>query len=136
MTDPHDRQRDMIDGQAPEPLDDLDARLKAARARSTAKAPGGGLGSGSEGSLLGMAFRFGVELVSALAVGLGIGYFLDRWLGTSPWFMVVFFFLGAAAGMLNVYRATLLLGMGNSGTDDAAAPSEKEPDDTKSGDGR
>lgn len=113
----------MTEDRPPETLDELGARLKEVRARSEAGlsgrgAPKSGQGPGGEGSLLGLAFRFGVELVSALAVGLGIGYVLDRWLGTTPWFMVVFFFLGAAAGMLNVYRATLSLGMGETGTNE------------------
>jgi ATP synthase protein I len=45
-------------------------------------------------------------LVSGLLVGLAIGWGLDWWLGTRPWLLIVFFFLGAAAGILNVYRAT------------------------------
>ena len=57
----------------------------------------------SEG--LGMAVRIGVELVAGVGVGAGIGYFLDRWLGTGPWLLILFFFLGAAGGMMNVYRA-------------------------------
>ncbi|MCR9257020.1 MAG: AtpZ/AtpI family protein [Alphaproteobacteria bacterium] len=52
-----------------------------------------------------MAFRVGTELVSALMVGVGVGWLLDRWLGTKPWLLIVFFFLGAAAGVFNVYRA-------------------------------
>jgi len=87
-----------------DPLSDLDARLRAARERGLRKgepgAPSGGAGSG-----LGLGMRIGVEMVSALGVGLAIGWGLDRWLGTKPWLMVVFFFLGAAAGILNVYRA-------------------------------
>lgn len=56
------------------------------------------------GSALGLAFRVAVELVSALAVGLGIGWLLDFWLDTRPWLMIVFIVLGGAAGVLNVYR--------------------------------
>ncbi|MDA0676262.1 MAG: AtpZ/AtpI family protein [Proteobacteria bacterium] len=120
----------MTEGQTPEPLDDLGARLKAIRARSKAKSQGHGL-TGGEGNLLGMAFRFGVELVSALAVGLGIGYLLDRWLGTSPWMMVMFFFLGAAAGMLNVYRATLSLGMAGPGASQGEAETRSGKDEIR-----
>jgi ATP synthase protein I len=58
-----------------------------------------------------MAFRIGTELVAALGLGVGIGVMLDRWMGTAPWFLVVFFFLGAAAGALNVYRAASGIGM-------------------------
>jgi len=53
---------------------------------------------------LSLAVRIGAELVAALAVGVGIGLLLDSWLGTAPWMLVAFFVLGAAAGMLNVYR--------------------------------
>ena len=54
---------------------------------------------------MGLAFRVGVELVAGVAVGAAIGYGLDYWLGTKPWLMIVFFFLGAAGGMMNVFRA-------------------------------
>ena len=40
----------------------------------------------------------------ALVVGIGIGYWLDRWLGTWPWLFLVFFVMGSVAGVLNVYR--------------------------------
>ena len=53
---------------------------------------------------LGLAFRVSVELVSALAVGFGIGWLLDYWFETRPWLMLVFILLGGAAGILNVYR--------------------------------
>ena len=43
-------------------------------------------------------------------MGVGIGWALDRWLGTKPWLMIAFFVLGAAAGMMNVYRSVAGLG--------------------------
>lgn len=49
-------------------------------------------------------FRVGTELLSGVLVGAAIGYLLDRMLGTRPWLMVLFLFLGGAAGVLNVYR--------------------------------
>lgn len=60
---------------------------------------------------LGGAFRIGVEMVSALAMGVGIGLGLDWWLGTKPWFLVVFFLLGSAAAFLNVYRVAMGYGL-------------------------
>ena len=51
------------------------------------------------------ARRSQIHLAAGVAVGAGIGYFLDRWLGTGPWLLILFFFLGAAGGMMNVYRA-------------------------------
>ena len=57
------------------------------------------------GSFMGNAFKLGTELVAAVAVGTIIGFILDRWFDTKPWFIIIFFFLGAAAGILNVIRA-------------------------------
>ena len=54
---------------------------------------------------MGFGFRIAVELVAGIVVGALIGYFLDTVCGTKPLLMVVFFFLGAAAGVMNVYRA-------------------------------
>lgn len=58
----------------------------------------------SRGSGLSFALRIGVELVAALMVGVGIGLLLDHWLGTRPWMLLLFFVIGAAAGILNVFR--------------------------------
>ena len=58
-----------------------------------------------KGSFMGNAFKLGTELVAAVAVGTIIGFILDSWFGTKPWLIIIFFFLGAAAGMLNVIRA-------------------------------
>ena len=57
------------------------------------------------GSFMGNAFKLGTELVAAVGVGTIIGFILDSWFGTKPWLIIFFFFLGAAAGMLNVIRA-------------------------------
>ena len=56
-------------------------------------------------SFMGSAFKLGTELVAAVAVGTIIGFILDSWFDTKPWLIIIFFFLGAAAGMLNVIRA-------------------------------
>ena len=53
---------------------------------------------------IGLAFRVGVELLSAVAVGGAVGWGLDLWLDTRPWLMLVLLLLGGAAGILNVYR--------------------------------
>ena len=57
------------------------------------------------GSFMGSAFKLGTELVDAVAVGTIIGFILDTLFDTKPWLIIIFFFLGAAAGMLNVIRA-------------------------------
>ena len=99
----------MTERKPPHSLEELDARVREAQRRQAGgdRAPG----TGPEGgSALGMAWRVGLELVSALVVGVAIGYLLDRWLGTKPWLLILFFVLGAAAGMLNVYRTMSGLG--------------------------
>ena len=53
---------------------------------------------------MGNAFKLGTELVAAVVVGTIIGFILDNWFDTKPWLIIIFFFLGAAAGMLNVIR--------------------------------
>jgi ATP synthase protein I len=54
---------------------------------------------------LGIAFRFSTEMVAGVAVGGALGYGIDWLAGTKPVFLIVFFILGAAAGILNVVRA-------------------------------
>ena len=101
-------------------LRELDARLSRFRAQERGPAESEGAVPTSGMSGFGMAMRIGTELVAGLAVGVGIGYLLDRWLGTAPWLMVVFFFIGAAAGILNVYRSASGLG------DDAGTGARKD----------
>jgi ATP synthase protein I len=50
-------------------------------------------------------FRLSSELVAGVALGALIGWLLDRWLGISPWGLIVFLLLGFVAGILNVMRA-------------------------------
>lgn len=54
----------------------------------------------------------GVSLVAATAIGLAIGYGLDRVLGTSPWLTLMFTLFGIAAGFLNLFRDVGMLGRG------------------------
>ena len=56
-------------------------------------------------SFIGGAFKLGTELVSAVLVGTIIGFILDTWFDTKPWLIILFFFLGSAAGILNVIKA-------------------------------
>ena len=89
----------------PPPDSDFTARLKRLKQAMREKEPAVARGRQAPTTMLGIAFRIGVELVSALLVGAGIGWLLDRWLGTTPFLLLLFFFLGAAAGILNVFRA-------------------------------
>ena len=57
------------------------------------------------GSFMGTAFKLGTELVSAVLVGTIIGFILDTWFDTKPWLIILFFFFGSAAGILNVIKA-------------------------------
>ena len=60
--------------------------------------------SNKRGLFLGSAFRLGTELVAAVAVGTIIGFILDNWFDTKPWFIIIFFLIGVIAGILNVIR--------------------------------
>ena len=85
--------------------DGFERRLREARAKQGLDKPAGGsAGGGLPPGPWGIGFRAGVEVVSALVVGIAIGYGLDRWLGTWPWLFLLFFVAGSAAGVLNVYR--------------------------------
>lgn len=56
------------------------------------------------GNSLGLAFRLSTELVSGIVVGGVMGWSIDKWLGTKPWFLLIFFILGIAAGIINVIK--------------------------------
>lgn len=47
----------------------------------------------------------GLILPSSIAVGLFLGYFLDRWLGTAPWLLLSLTVLGIVSGLLSLFRA-------------------------------
>src|SRR5580700_11260261 len=89
-----------------DPLRELGERLARARRTERRSSSGGSKeDSGFPQGAFALALRVAVELVAALLVAGLIGWAIDRWLGTRPWGLIVFFFVGAAAGMLNVYRA-------------------------------
>ena len=56
-------------------------------------------------SSLGTAFKLSTELVSAVAVGTIIGFILDKTFGTKPWLILIFFFVGVIAGIVNVFKS-------------------------------
>ena len=56
-------------------------------------------------SNLGTAFKLSTELVSAVLVGSIIGFILDSWFDTKPWLIIIFFFVGVIAGIVNVIKS-------------------------------
>lgn len=79
--------------ESPDPLERLSRQIRDAKhARQAHENPKSG-GAVSHG------MRAGIDLVSGVAVGTGLGYVLDRWLETLPWFSLACFALGLAAGV-------------------------------------
>ena len=123
-------------------LNELEARLHRLMEANSDKpsAPAGQMQSG-----YGMAFVIAADLVGGLIGGAAIGWLVDRWLGSAPMGMIAFFFLGAAAGMWNVYRTVrgydMSLGLGRPPTSPAAPEGKPESaagarPENKSGDHR
>ncbi len=81
---------------------EFESRQQEERSYRKAKLPTGGTA---------LAGRVTTELVAGVVVGTFIGWAFDNWFGTTPTLMVVFFFLGSAAGMMNVWRALTGRGM-------------------------
>ena len=59
-----------------------------------------------KGAFMGSAFKLSTELVSAVAVGTIIGFILDNTFDTKPWLIIIFFFVGVVAGIINVIRSS------------------------------
>lgn len=62
--------------------------------------PGAAIGRGAN-----QALKLASEFVAGILVGAGVGWLIDKWLGTSPWALIVFLLLGFVAAVLNVLRA-------------------------------
>tara|TARA_B100000686_G_scaffold147816_1_gene155200 strand:- start:737 stop:1018 length:282 start_codon:yes stop_codon:yes gene_type:complete len=84
-------------------LEDIKTRLKIAK--SKLQNQNSEKNNKKKGVFLGNAFKLGTELVAAVAVGTIIGFILDNWFGTKPILIIVFFIFGAAAGIMNVFKA-------------------------------
>ena len=59
----------------------------------------------NKSSVLGAAFKMSTEFVAAVAVGTIIGFIFDNWFGTKPWLILIFFFVGVIAGIMNVIKS-------------------------------
>lgn len=96
----------MTEGESPSKRKDFAERLRALR--SEVKQDDGRVGGrGTPQTPAGWVLRLSVELVAGLVVGGVIGWGLDRWLGTNPLMLIVFFLLGAVAGIYNVIRTAM-----------------------------
>ena len=56
-------------------------------------------------SSIGAAFKLSTELVVAVAIGTIIGFILDKTFCSTPWLIIIFFFLGVTAGIINVFKS-------------------------------
>ena len=83
-------------------FEDFKTRLKIAKSKLHSNETNK---SEKKGIFLGNAFKLGTELVAAVIVGTIIGFILDNWFGTKPWLILIFFFVGVIAGILNVIRS-------------------------------
>ncbi|MBO6544638.1 MAG: AtpZ/AtpI family protein [Alphaproteobacteria bacterium] len=128
MTIPTERNGDK-DGGRPDPLRDdrsdltaLDAKIRAHVDAHKRKNPELAE-TGKRATAIGMAFRLSTELVAGLIAGGIVGWALDHVLGTKPWGLLIFFFLGMTAGIMNVFRTASAMAA-------AAAQEQKKPDHT------
>ena len=82
--------------------DQFKARLEIAKSKILKKNKDSKQSSSSN---IGVAFKLSTEMVAAVVVGTIIGFILDNWFGTKPWLILIFFFVGVIAGILNVFRS-------------------------------
>ena len=85
----------MVDEDKLKELKDRIETAKSSNTRTTKKDKESGAGFG---------FKISTEIIAALVVGVGIGLIVDKYLGTKPFGLIIFFIFGALAGFLNVYR--------------------------------
>lgn len=80
-------------------LESLGARLQAAKARHQPQPRDVAVGALAKGT------RYAVEIAANTLVGAGIGWALDRWLGTGPWLFILFLLLGVGGGFWSLVKA-------------------------------
>ena len=91
-------------------FDVLSTRLKIAKKKANKNS----LNNDKENtSSLGAALKLSTEMVAAVFVGSIIGFILDNWFDSKPWLTIIFFFVGATAGILNVFRTAKLMQKNN-----------------------
>ena len=84
------------------PKDQFNTRLEIAKKKISKRSR---ISKEASSSKLGIAFKMSTEMVAAVVVGTIIGFILDNWFGTKPWLILIFFFVGVIAGILNVFRS-------------------------------
>ena len=84
------------------PKDQFKTRLQIAKDKLSRKKL---YNKNQNSSLIGAAFKISTELVAAVAVGTIIGFILDKTFGTKPWLIIIFFFIGVIAGIINVIKS-------------------------------
>ena len=89
---------------------ELDARLKIAKEKANKNSL---TSDKKNASSLGRALKLSTEMVAAVFVGSIIGFILDNWFDSKPWLTVIFFFVGAVAGISNVIRSAKLMQKNN-----------------------
>jgi ATP synthase protein I len=90
-------------------LNALSADLDAQRKKPPVDAPHESASSQRGwGRAMSLGFRVVTELVAGIVVGGGLGYLLDKWLGTKPFLLILLLILGAAGGFWNIIRATAM----------------------------
>ena len=83
-------------------LKEISTRLEIAKKKIKNKRI---INNASNVASLGKALKISTELVAAVVVGTTLGFILDNWLDTRPWLTICFFFMGVAAGILNVIKS-------------------------------
>lgn len=120
----------MTDDDAQDPLRELGRRIEGAKRTLGQEAKPDRKVSPAAGSAFAVAWRVAIELVGAVVVMGAIGWVVDGWLGTRPWLTIVMFFLGVAAGMMNVWHAVQTMGKaagrGQNGQPDAGRQEDDE----------
>ena len=115
---------DKDDCESSEKLDDIHRRLDSLQAQREKRGrPIRAVLPEGTAAVMG---RVATELVAGVIVGTFIGWALDRWLETSPLFLVVMFFLGSIAGMLNVWRVLTGRGLAAGYFDEHKRPSDDD----------
>lgn len=97
-----DAEKGSVSGELDQRLNRLEAELAK---KGVLKPPASEEGRSETSASVAQAMKLSSEFIAGIVVGALIGWFIDRYAGTSPWGLVVFLLLGFAAGTLNVLRS-------------------------------